>query len=237
VSLRPSEPPAGERPSRVGLEAPNVRPRHAWLGRLGVPGALIALLALVAADFALGIRLWISIPLTAFQTFAAIPWLFLVLRAEAGEIARSATRVARLRARLAHLVSIVVLVFALGEKWAFLVRAAAAESPEPFVSGYRSFAVVALLVAVVGVLGRGRRAQRFLADSADHPARLMVLSFGLTAFVGGFLLSLPGAVEDVRHVSLLDALFTATSAVCVTGLAVNDVPATYTLFGEIVILA
>ena len=50
------------------------------------------------------------------------------------------------------------------------------------------------------------------------------------------LLSLPLAAADGRHVSVLDAFFTAMSAVCVTGLIVVDTPVDLSTFGQVVVL-
>ncbi|QGP90865.1 Ktr system potassium uptake protein B [Neomoorella glycerini] len=54
---------------------------------------------------------------------------------------------------------------------------------------------------------------------------------------GTLLLALPVASETGQPVKIVDALFTATSATCVTGLITVDTPTTYSLFGEIVIMA
>jgi trk system potassium uptake protein TrkH len=64
----------------------------------------------------------------------------------------------------------------------------------------------------------------------------MTLSFGLAATLGGFALTLPQALRRIGDASFLDGLFTATSAVCVTGLTVNDVAETYSPFGQALIL-
>jgi trk system potassium uptake protein TrkH len=64
----------------------------------------------------------------------------------------------------------------------------------------------------------------------------MVTSFGLLALFGGVLLTLPQSLRDPSQASLVDGLFTATSAVCVTGLAVNVIPQAYTPFGQGVLL-
>lgn len=224
-------PPDGEPASRISA------PLHAaprWAAELGPTGALIAALIIVLLDFALAIRLWASVPLTVIETVLAIPWIRLVLRTEISN-QKKKSLLARARALVAHFLNIGLFGLVLFEKWRLLVQAIWAESPDAFVPGYRSFAVVAFVVATIGVLVRGHRAQRVLSEAADHPARLMVLSFGIAAFLGGFLLSLPVAVSDVRHASFIDGLFTAISAVCVTGLVVNDVAATYSFFGEIVI--
>jgi trk system potassium uptake protein TrkH len=69
-----------------------------------------------------------------------------------------------------------------------------------------------------------------------HPAGLVLSSFLLAIFTGASLLSLPWATYQ-GGIPLIDALFTATSAVCVTGLAVVDTGGFFTLFGQIVILA
>lgn len=68
------------------------------------------------------------------------------------------------------------------------------------------------------------------------PARIIVSSFALIIFTGACLLSLPFASNDGRSIGFLDALFTATSATCVTGLVVADTLTQWTLFGQIIIL-
>ncbi|GGK31086.1 potassium transporter Trk [Pilimelia terevasa] len=61
-------------------------------------------------------------------------------------------------------------------------------------------------------------------------------AFATAVAVGTALLSLPAAATAGRSTALLDALFTATSAVCVTGLVVVDTGAHWSTFGELVIL-
>ncbi|GGK47628.1 potassium transporter Trk [Planomonospora parontospora subsp. parontospora] len=65
---------------------------------------------------------------------------------------------------------------------------------------------------------------------------MVVLAFLGVVLAGTGLLSLPVAVEPGQESSWTSALFTATSAVCVTGLAVLDTAAHWTTFGEVVIL-
>lgn len=69
-----------------------------------------------------------------------------------------------------------------------------------------------------------------------HPGRLVVSAFVIAISIGTVLLSLPVAWEPGRRVGVVDALFTSTSAVCVTGLATVDTGTTWSLFGELVIL-
>ncbi len=67
-----------------------------------------------------------------------------------------------------------------------------------------------------------------------NPARLIISSFLTVIFLGCFLLLLP--VSTPSGISFIDALFTATSATCVTGLIVRDTPDDFTPFGHMVIL-
>ena len=68
------------------------------------------------------------------------------------------------------------------------------------------------------------------------PPQLLSLHIGGLIAAGTLLLALPFASAPGRHVSVLDALFTSTSAVCVTGLIVVDTPKDFSLFGQIVIM-
>ena len=67
------------------------------------------------------------------------------------------------------------------------------------------------------------------------PGRLIVLGFALVILLGTGLLLLPVSVRDDVQVSFIDALFTSTSAVCVTGLASVDPGTTLSSFGEVVL--
>lgn len=67
-------------------------------------------------------------------------------------------------------------------------------------------------------------------------SQLIAVSFILMIVVGAILLTLPIATADGKGASLFDAAFTATSAVCVTGLTVVDTYAYWSGFGKGVIL-
>jgi potassium uptake TrkH family protein len=70
----------------------------------------------------------------------------------------------------------------------------------------------------------------------NTPSRVVVVAFLTVVAIGTGLLSMPMAVEAGETTSWTSALFTATSAVCVTGLAVHDTAEHWSFFGEIVIL-
>ncbi len=67
--------------------------------------------------------------------------------------------------------------------------------------------------------------------------QLIALGFALIIFLGAILLSLPVANRDGAMLPFIDALFTATSAACVTGLVVYDTYTQFTFFGQIVIIS
>ncbi|GCC51664.1 ATPase [Chryseotalea sanaruensis] len=67
-----------------------------------------------------------------------------------------------------------------------------------------------------------------------NPAQLFVISFLAIILVGTFLLMLPNATH--HKLSFIDAFFTSTSAVCVTGLIVVDTGTYFTEFGQIIIM-
>ena len=66
--------------------------------------------------------------------------------------------------------------------------------------------------------------------------QLIALGFLLIILLGALALSLPAANRSGQRLQFLDALFTATSATCVTGLVVHDTYTQFSLFGQIVIL-
>ena len=65
---------------------------------------------------------------------------------------------------------------------------------------------------------------------------MMVLGFAFIILVGAFLLNLPIASKSGESVGIINALFTATSAVCVTGLIAVDTATHWTTFGHIIII-
>ena len=66
--------------------------------------------------------------------------------------------------------------------------------------------------------------------------QIILLSFLITILIGSLLLSLPISWADGNTVSYTDALFTATTATCVTGLVTLPTATTWSFFGQIVIL-
>ncbi|WP_438387655.1 TrkH family potassium uptake protein [Actinopolyspora saharensis] len=93
-----------------------------------------------------------------------------------------------------------------------------------------------MLRRVTGAAGGLARATRRVLPDSRHPARVVVAGFAVTILIGTVLLMLPVASTHGQPTSWVTALFTATSAVCVTGLIVVDTPAYWATFGELVVL-
>jgi len=69
-----------------------------------------------------------------------------------------------------------------------------------------------------------------------NPALMLALSFLVFILVGSGLLMMPRCILPGVHLRWIDSLFTATSAVCVTGLTTIDVPSTFTSLGQFVVM-
>ena len=67
------------------------------------------------------------------------------------------------------------------------------------------------------------------------PGRLITLGFASVILLGTILLLLPVSVNPGMEVGVIDALFTSTSAVCVTGLIAIDTADHFTVFGRAVV--
>ncbi|MGC8957903.1 MAG: TrkH family potassium uptake protein [Candidatus Kapaibacteriota bacterium] len=68
------------------------------------------------------------------------------------------------------------------------------------------------------------------------PGAILATSFALLILIGSFFLSLPKSSATGVPIKYIDALFTSTSAVCVTGLIVLDTAKDFSLTGQIIIL-
>ena len=82
------------------------------------------------------------------------------------------------------------------------------------------------------MIAPSRRPTRVL----KHPAQVVVVAFAAAITVGTLLLMLPVARAGPGGAPWITALFTATSATCVTGLSTVDTPNYWTTFGEVVIM-
>lgn len=92
-----------------------------------------------------------------------------------------------------------------------------------------------LVTAVILAFFRSFSEQRLnLSRAYLNPAQLFIVSFLIIILTGTFLLLMPHATHG--EISFINALFTSTSAVCVTGLAVEDTGTFFTPYGQSIIM-
>lgn len=106
--------------------------------------------------------------------------------------------------------------------------------------GIQSFADVStvfiqLYILIVVLIGLGRGSVS-LPRYKVNPALIFIISFALIIISGTGLLMLPEMTTGEANIGLIDALFTSTSAACVTGLMVEDTALFFTFKGQMVIL-
>lgn len=142
-----------------------------------------------------------------------------------------------LRTRLAELgLTAIALTLLVSKVWVGaeqLGDPARAASLEPV---YRQYAGAFFVVALLRLLAGGLTVRRTLHRLDLRPAQTVALGFALAVFAGTLLLSLPLSVSRLEELSLLDAFFTAASAVTVTGLVVYDPGTALAPVGQVILL-
>ncbi len=96
--------------------------------------------------------------------------------------------------------------------------------------------ILALYEDDTGRLRKRTREPQLFKGIRLRPAQMVLVSFSLMILIGTFLLMLPISSTGDKSIGFVDALFTATSATCVTGLTTLSLATDYSLFGQIVVL-
>lgn len=78
--------------------------------------------------------------------------------------------------------------------------------------------------------------KNFTRKKRFSEVRILALGFAIVILFGGLLLSLPISSNSGKYTNLIDSMFTATSAVCVTGLITLDTGTYWSVFGQCVIM-
>lgn len=115
-----------------------------------------------------------------------------------------------------------------------LLALAVASASRPAVS--LSLLAAAQLVLLLSLAAATATARDLVRHFLAAPALLISTSFVLLIATGTLFLSFPAATIHDRPIAPVDALFTATSAACVTGLVVLDTGADLSIFGQVVVL-
>lgn len=159
----------------------------------------------------------------AAGVFAVLAW---------AQLAGSTGRLTYLKDHLLELIFAVAVLAALG----LILLRPETIAPDRRILLTKALQIYLLLQLIVIFV----KLNALLVRSMLHPFRGIVSSFAVLIIVGAMLLSLPSASDHDRFSSFshnfVDHVFTATSAVCVTGLTVRDTGTDYTLFGQVVIL-
>lgn len=103
-------------------------------------------------------------------------------------------------------------------------------------TGYELLIFVTKVYLILFVVVKFVQASPLLISLQRHPAQVIVGSFLAIILAGAFLLMLPKTTVDGQGLSFINALFTSTSAVCVTGLIVVDTATHFTFMGQVIIL-
>ncbi len=208
-----------------------------WLSTTPSALALVSLAVLALLVVQLAHRPWFGHSVFPFRLgdFVVI-WLYLALL---GRILVSDWRVGR-RPALSRLHLALVLLLALlttGSLLGWLDWLARTGQVSLFSLSLLAKALVLYSCGVLLFRLRGRLTTAAgVRTTPLSPPAMVVASFALVIILGWLLLSLPEATPPGKTLSPLDSLFTATSAVCVTGLIVKDTPADFSNFGHGVIL-
>jgi len=97
------------------------------------------------------------------------------------------------------------------------------------------YIVVIQIYILISLVVKAVRLSHIIAEYKIQPAKIFLFSFLFIILFGTGLLMLPKATNQ-GFMPFIDALFTSTSAVCVTGLTVVDTATYFTRFGQIVVL-
>ncbi|MFC1752154.1 TrkH family potassium uptake protein [Thermoproteota archaeon] len=96
--------------------------------------------------------------------------------------------------------------------------------------------LIAQTVLMILMVGRVMHINFMFRLLRVKPAQMLIFGFLFIIFIGSLLLSLPIASTQPGGVDYVDSLFTASSAVCVTGLITKDTGIDFSFFGQCVIL-
>ena len=129
---------------------------------------------------------------------------------------------------LLFIVSIVFEEIVSIEEPHYLIRRATTHS---FIKLY--FVIIQIYIVINGIITLAKTQEKWLFFSLN-PARILMLSYVFVIIAGVLMLKLPKATYS--GISWIDALFTSTSAVCITGLSTVNISQIFTLEGQIVIL-
>lgn len=103
-----------------------------------------------------------------------------------------------------------------------------------------SIAVLAIIIRnifmVLRIYSRMKRVKGYVEKMLVNPAQTILMSFAAVILTGTLLLMMNFTTTDGRGLTFLQALFTSTSCVCVTGLTVVDTATAFTFWGQLILI-
>jgi trk system potassium uptake protein TrkH len=114
----------------------------------------------------------------------------------------------------------------------FLFRRVGQDSPSLYIYS-RLYLTSLLILLFVKFVIQTERIVEIVRSFRVNPAQAIVVSFASIIAIGSFLLYLPYARAENMQMRYIDALFTSTSAVCVTGLIVVDTGTAFSIIGKV----
>ena len=156
-------------------------------------------------------------------------YLFTLLVGAVTIIARAVIRKTRLLLKVKIFDAIILFLFTI----IFLIKSNVVPAESAFFDFFNNMGWVYIAVITYFIRELSTFTVNFNKDFLN-PAQLITASFLSLIIIGAFLLMLPNATYE--GISPVDALFTSTSAVCVTGLIVVDTGTFFTPFGHNIIL-
>jgi trk system potassium uptake protein TrkH len=202
---------------------------RAWMQRGQLPALIVAA---TVCDMVVP---WRSVgrSLATLLGVLVIAALFLRLMISARQLRRAAHVEGVRRTRILEILLTLAATGLLGTKVLLWASGGAAGAVD---RAYQQYAVAFAAVAALRLVVAEIRFRHLLSRLDLKPSQTVAAAFALTILGGGLLLSLPISVTSIERLDLLDALFTATSAVTVTGLAVYDPGSFLSPFGQVVLL-
>ncbi|MEA2104992.1 MAG: TrkH family potassium uptake protein [Candidatus Cloacimonadota bacterium] len=101
---------------------------------------------------------------------------------------------------------------------------------------FQFFIILRQAFILIDIIVTSEPALSLFARFKNHPAKMILLSFATVIIFGAIFLSLPMAASSGRSIGFTNAIFTSTSATCVTGLVVVDTGSVFSHFGKLIIL-
>lgn len=111
-----------------------------------------------------------------------------------------------------------------------------------FISTYAGHGISTKIVLVISlftvfkVLMRINKLSVYVRNLTAHPAQTIMLSFCFVILAGTILLMIPFSTADHTRLAMIDSLFMATSATCVTGLSVIDAATRFSVPGKLILM-